>query len=181
MEKGIGRLQTGAYLFGLIVRDVEAIKGLVQFRAVLVNQLIDLRYFDVRRADFSQMLGKIRRTAIVEREPSLEGRFRIGEVLVLTAFEIGQETAHYIHQPHRIPVLMASSWLVGASTFPTLQLIKEFHSIDSIEIVVVLDEHDMGGPAAEADFVRLTKSAPRPLIVKDGKYVGRTPKKLLGA
>lgn len=86
-------------------------------------------------------------------------------------FELGPETAYYIHKPNAAPVLMASSWLVGAATFPALRFAREFSSIDRIEIAVVLDEKDMGGPAASADFERLTKTAPRALILKDGKFV----------
>jgi hypothetical protein len=90
-------------------------------------------------------------------------------------FEIGQETAHYIHRPQSVPVLMASNWLAGAATFPTLQALREYRRVDSIDITVVLDEQDMGGPAAAADFERLTSSAPRPLIVKGGAYVWAGP------
>lgn len=86
-------------------------------------------------------------------------------------FEFGPETAHYIHRPGNSPIVMASSWLVGAATFPTLRFSKEFSRIDKIEIAVVLDEQDMGGPAAFADFERLTKTAPRALILKDGKFI----------
>ncbi len=42
--------------------------------------------------------------------------------------------------------------------------------IDQISITVVLDEEDMGGPAAFADFQRLTESAPNPLLLKDGRW-----------
>lgn len=86
-------------------------------------------------------------------------------------FEIGPETAHFIHNPGRSAVLMGSSWLVGAATFPALRFAKAFRSIDKIDIAVVLDEQDMGGPAAFADFDRLTTIAPRPLILKDGRFV----------
>ncbi|BCH31534.1 hypothetical protein MesoLjLc_34640 [Mesorhizobium sp. L-8-10] len=86
-------------------------------------------------------------------------------------FELGPETAFYIHKPTAVPVVMASSWLAGVATFPTLRFAKEFSRIDRIEITAVLDEQDMGGPAAAADFERLTRTAPRALIVKDGKFV----------
>jgi hypothetical protein len=86
-------------------------------------------------------------------------------------FEVGPETAHYIHRPGNSPIVMGSSWLVGAATFPVLRFAREFSRTDKIEIAVVLDEQDMGGPAAFADFERLTKAAPRALILKDGKFV----------
>lgn len=86
-------------------------------------------------------------------------------------FEIGPEAALYVHKPNAAPILMASNWLAGAATFPALHFAKEFRGIETIEIAVVLDEQDMGGPAAFADFERLTKTAPRALILKDGKFV----------
>ncbi|MGO4843682.1 NAD(P)-dependent oxidoreductase, partial [Rhizobiaceae sp. 2RAB30] len=36
-------------------------------------------------------------------------------------FELGPETAFYIHKPTAVPVVMASSWLAGVATFPTLR------------------------------------------------------------
>lgn len=86
-------------------------------------------------------------------------------------FELGPETAFYIHKPTAVPVVMASSWLVGVATFPTLRFARDFRRIDRIEIAAVLDEQDMGGPAASADFERLTRTAPRALILKDGRFL----------
>lgn len=86
------------------------------------------------------------------------------------SFEIGPEMALYIHNARSAPVLMASNWLAGAATLPALHFAKAFSSIESIEIAVVLDEQDMGGPAAAADFERLTSAAPYPLFLQDGKW-----------
>lgn len=86
-------------------------------------------------------------------------------------FEVGPEMALFIHAPARAPVLMASSWLVGAATFPALLLAKEFRTVDAIEIAAVLDEEDMGGPAAFADFERLTTAAPHALILENGRWL----------
>ncbi|HJT11339.1 MAG TPA: hypothetical protein VJ790_01905 [Dongiaceae bacterium] len=85
-------------------------------------------------------------------------------------FEVGPEMALHIHAPERAPILMGSQWLVGAATLPTLEFAREFESLESIELAAVFDEQDMGGPAAAADFERLTKAAPSPLILKDGKW-----------
>jgi hypothetical protein len=85
-------------------------------------------------------------------------------------FEVGPEMALHIHAPRSAPILMGSQWLVGAATLPTLEFAKEFQSLESIELAAVFDEQDMGGPAAAADFERLTKAAPSPLILKDGKW-----------
>lgn len=85
-------------------------------------------------------------------------------------FETGPDMALYIHNPTSAPILLASNWLAGAATFPTLLFARDFASIDAIEIAAVLDEQDMGGPAAYADFERLTQMAPKPLILKDGRW-----------
>ncbi|ATU90911.1 saccharopine dehydrogenase [Phyllobacterium zundukense] len=85
-------------------------------------------------------------------------------------FEVGPEMALAIRKPGSAPILMASNWLAGAATFPALQAALDFRTIDQISITVVLDEQDMGGPAAFADFQRLTESAPNPLQLKDGRW-----------
>lgn len=85
-------------------------------------------------------------------------------------FEVGPEMALAIRNPGGAPILMASNWLAGTATFPALQVARDFRSIDTIAITVVLDEEDMGGPAAFADFQRLTESAPNPLEIKDGRW-----------
>lgn len=85
-------------------------------------------------------------------------------------FEVGPEMALAIRNPGRAPILMASNWLAGAATFPALQVARDFRTIDNITITVVLDEEDMGGPAAFADYQRLTQSAPNPLQLKDGHW-----------
>ncbi|MCO4315835.1 NAD(P)-dependent oxidoreductase [Phyllobacterium sp. 21LDTY02-6] len=85
-------------------------------------------------------------------------------------YEVGPEMALAISKPDAAPVLMASNWLAGAATFPAIRMARQFSAIDSIRITVVLDEEDMGGPAAYADFVRLTESAPSPLQLVDGRW-----------
>lgn len=84
-------------------------------------------------------------------------------------FEIGPEVTQYIHAPDRAPILLASHWLAGAAIFPVLAFAKDFQRIDAIRIGVLLDEQDMGGPAALADYNRITGAAPAALTVKDGR------------
>ncbi|WP_426131237.1 NAD(P)-dependent oxidoreductase [Pararhizobium sp. PWRC1-1] len=84
-------------------------------------------------------------------------------------FEIGPEVAQYIHAPDRAPILLASHWLAGAAIFPVLEFAKSFQQVDAIRIGVLLDEQDMGGPAALADYNRITGAAPASLTVKDGR------------
>jgi hypothetical protein len=87
------------------------------------------------------------------------------------AFEIGPEVALYIHKPTSAPILMDSNWLAGTATLPALYFASEFRTIEAIEIAAVLDEEDMGGPAAYADFERQTKAAPNAQILRDGKWL----------
>jgi hypothetical protein len=77
--------------------------------------------------------------------------------------------AQYIHAPDRSPILVASHWLAGAAIFPILEFAKAFEAIETIRIGALLDEQDMGGPAALADYNRITGLAPAALTVKDGK------------
>jgi hypothetical protein len=86
------------------------------------------------------------------------------------SFEIGPEVAHYIRQPQRAPVLMLSHWLAGVTSLPTLEFAKAFERVDVIEIGAVLDEQDMGGPAAYIDYERITGAAQSSLILKDGEW-----------
>jgi hypothetical protein len=85
-------------------------------------------------------------------------------------FEVGPEVGLYIHKPASAPILMDSTWLAGAATLPALHFAREFETLEAIELAAVLDEQDMGGPAAYADFERLTKAAPNALILQDGKW-----------
>lgn len=84
--------------------------------------------------------------------------------------EIGPEVALFIQNPQAAPVVLGSTWLVGAASYPALQFAQAFKSIDRMQIAVVLDEQDMGGPAAFADFERLTQFGPMALFVTDGKW-----------
>lgn len=84
-------------------------------------------------------------------------------------FEVGPEVAQYIHAPDKAPILLASHWLAGAAIFPVLDTLSSYGTVDAIRIGVLLDEEDMGGPAALADYNRITGNAPASLTVKDGK------------
>lgn len=86
-------------------------------------------------------------------------------------FEIGPVVGLAVHRPERSAVLMGSSWLAGVATFPILHFAKAFRTLEDIRIGVVLDEQDMGGPAAFADFERLTTAGPKTQILKDGHWI----------
>jgi hypothetical protein len=85
-------------------------------------------------------------------------------------FEMAPEVAQYTHAPSRSAVVFASHWLVGAPTFAALHFAEEFRTIDAIDIGAVLDDRDIGGPAANADFERLTTMATSQLLRKDGQW-----------
>jgi hypothetical protein len=87
------------------------------------------------------------------------------------SFEIAPEVAQFIHRPGAAPVLMLSHWLAGAASLPALHFMHDFETVDSIEIGAVLDEHDVGGPAAHADLERLTIAAPHAQVLEQGRWV----------
>ena len=87
--------------------------------------------------------------------------------------EIGPEVAAYIHRPGASPVVLGTEWLVGATTIPTIELAKNFRSVESISIGALLDELDTGGPAQNDDLERLTKSMPAALARRNRGYVWR--------
>ncbi|KFC64458.1 hypothetical protein FF80_03081 [Devosia sp. LC5] len=87
------------------------------------------------------------------------------------AFELGPQTAFYSERPQAAPVLLASNWLAGASTFAALDLANSFDRIDRILVSALLDDQDIGGGAAEADYVRQTQAGPSGLVRKKGRFL----------
>lgn len=88
-------------------------------------------------------------------------------------FEIAPEIAAYVHRP-TAPVVLGSEWLAGAAVLATLHLAKGFHRLERIALSAVLDDQDIGGPAADADYARLTSVSPAALTLVDGRYHWRT-------
>ncbi|WP_394841714.1 NAD(P)-dependent oxidoreductase [Pendulispora brunnea] len=86
-------------------------------------------------------------------------------------FEMAPEVALYAQKPARAPILMASQWLVGAVVLPALLFARAFRKLDTIELAAHLDEEDMGGPAASADFDRMTTVGANALILARGKWI----------
>lgn len=87
------------------------------------------------------------------------------------AFELGPQTAFYSERPKSAPVLLASNWLAGTSTFAALDLANSFDRIDRILVSALLDDQDIGGGAAEADYVRQTQAGPSGLVRKNSRFV----------
>jgi len=88
-------------------------------------------------------------------------------------FEIAPTIAAYVHRPSA-PVVLGSEWLAGAAVLTTLHLAKGFVRLDRIALSAVLDDQDIGGPAADADYARLTSVSPAALTLVDGRYHWRT-------
>lgn len=88
-----------------------------------------------------------------------------------STFEMGLEVARYIHAPDKAPIYLASHWLAGASLMPALKLARKYHTIDAIHLGVLVDEQDLGGPAALIDYERIVGHAPAALVVRDGAFV----------
>lgn len=86
------------------------------------------------------------------------------------AYEMGPETALYMHRPDASAILLNSTWLAGAALLPARHFAEDFERVDGITISAVLDPRDMGGPAASADFDRLLMAAPQSTYLKDGKW-----------
>ncbi|QTH21676.1 NAD(P)-dependent oxidoreductase [Rhizorhabdus wittichii] len=86
------------------------------------------------------------------------------------AFEIAPEVALHIRNPGAAAMMLSSQWLAGAAVLPALHAARDYAAIDSIRVTALLDERDMGGPAAYADYERITGHAPFAMIRHDGDY-----------
>lgn len=85
-------------------------------------------------------------------------------------FEMAPEVAGYIARPEASAVVLASQWLVGAATLPSLAFGRSYQELDSIHISALLDEEDMGGPAASADYERIVGAGPAAMVRRDGLF-----------
>ncbi|KRD32021.1 saccharopine dehydrogenase [Lysobacter sp. Root916] len=85
------------------------------------------------------------------------------------SFEIAPEVALHLRKPGAAPILLASHWLAGAATLPALHYAREFAQIERIDLSALLDEEDMGGPAAAADYERLIGAAGAQ-VLEDGQW-----------
>ncbi|WP_394831023.1 NAD(P)-dependent oxidoreductase [Pendulispora rubella] len=86
-------------------------------------------------------------------------------------FDIGPEVARYVHAPSRAPVLFLGHALGGTVTLSTLHFARDFRTIESIDLGVVVGEGDSGGPAAQVDMDRLGGAVARPPILKNGQWL----------
>lgn len=86
------------------------------------------------------------------------------------AFEIGPAVAFHMYKPKSAPMLLASHWVAGMATLSALHYAKEFRSVRSMQIAVILDASDIGGPMANADVEELMQNSPRPLMLDNGTW-----------
>ncbi|WP_437815055.1 NAD(P)-dependent oxidoreductase [Sorangium sp. So ce1078] len=86
------------------------------------------------------------------------------------AFELAPDVAHFMRRPHASPVMFAGTWLAGAATMPALLYARRFRAIERIDIAAVLDELDIGGPAAGADFERHAEAGAGALVFEQGSW-----------
>lgn len=88
-------------------------------------------------------------------------------------FEIAPEVAAWMARPSAT-VVLGSEWLAGAAALTTLHVARDYARLDRIALSAVLDEQDIGGPAADADYERLTSLVPAALTRTEGRYHWRT-------
>ena len=86
-------------------------------------------------------------------------------------FDIGPEVGLYIRRPASAPILLLGHFLGGTVTLATLHFARELRRVDTIEIGAVFDEEDVGGPAARGDMERVARGVPRPLLLREGKWL----------
>lgn len=86
-------------------------------------------------------------------------------------FDIGPEVAQFIHRPASAPILLLGHLLGGTVTLATLHFATEFRRVRAIEIGGVFYDDDVGGPTAAVDWERLRTAVPRPLLLRDGKWL----------
>lgn len=131
---------------------------------------------DLRRADLGLPV-EARFSAVVvflkdESLNTLKYALQRGLPYVSTSsgsFEIAPEVSFHLRHPGRSLMLLASHWLAGAATLPALHFASALRRVDRIGIFALLDEEDMGGPAAAADYERLTTAAAAQILV-DGQW-----------
>ncbi|WP_435170355.1 hypothetical protein [Falsirhodobacter sp. 1013] len=66
--------------------------------------------------------------------------------------DVGAEMAQFIRQPAAAPIVLASHWHGGPTTFLALKTAQGLDSVTSIRIAVVVDDQDETGPAAIEDM-----------------------------
>jgi hypothetical protein len=87
------------------------------------------------------------------------------------SFDIAPEVAQFAHRPDAAPVLLLGHVLGGAVIASTLHFARGLHAVRAIELGIVIDSDDGGGPATAGDFDRITQNVPKPLLLHAGKWL----------
>lgn len=88
--------------------------------------------------------------------------------------DIGPEVSAAILRPGAAPVLLASHCLAGMAVLAALALARDLARVEAVRVALILDEQDMGGPAAMADFERLSAISTAGLVRDGGAFVWRS-------
>ncbi|WP_434041124.1 MULTISPECIES: saccharopine dehydrogenase NADP-binding domain-containing protein [Sorangium] len=133
---------------------------------------------DLERPDLGQPAGEAHGAVVMfvkdERVNALRFAQETGAAYVdisTAAFEIAPEVALHAQRPRSAPVLLACHWLVGSATLPALHFAKAYARLESVAIGAVLDEQDVGGPAAYADFERQNGAGLKAPLLQDGRWI----------
>lgn len=86
-------------------------------------------------------------------------------------FDVAPEVAQFAHRPAAAPVLLLGHLFGGMVISTTLLFAGELKRVRSIQIGMVVDSDDGGGPATQADFERIAETVPNPLLRIGGKWV----------
>ncbi|OZM82895.1 saccharopine dehydrogenase [Pseudonocardia sp. MH-G8] len=84
--------------------------------------------------------------------------------------DIAPEVVAGVQRPATSPILVASHYCAGVGVLVALHLAREFGRVDAIRVGAVLDEQDVGGPAALADLERLLAATSAGLQRRDGVF-----------
>lgn len=84
--------------------------------------------------------------------------------------DIAPEVVAGAQRASAAPVLVASHWCAGLVVLATLDAARDFDRVDTIRVGALLDELDMGGPAAIADFQRWAAVVSAGLVRRDGVF-----------
>jgi hypothetical protein len=84
--------------------------------------------------------------------------------------DIAPEVTAAAQRADAAPVLMASHVCAGTIVLAALDAAREFERVDSVRIAALMDDTDIGGPAAVADLDRLSAATSAGLIRRDGVF-----------
>ncbi len=88
--------------------------------------------------------------------------------------DVGAEMAQFIRRPTAAPIVLASHWHGGPTTFLALKTVRGLDSVTSVRIAVIIDDQDETGPAALEDMEAGAAGSFGVQAYEDGKRVWLT-------